>query len=117
APPAGAVVELQPPLRGEARLDQRQREETGVADGVARADEGVVAQRPLIVDRQSIDEGGRTHLEGNLLPRAGAHVAFLAGSALLEGRRGAILLPNRLQLDTGVDLDLVAGDAELRLLD
>src|SRR5206468_2568383 len=36
--------------------------------------------------------------------------------ALLEGGGRSILLPDRLQLDAGVDLDLVAGDAELRLL-
>src|SRR5205085_9123233 len=114
-PAAGAVVELEPLLRGEAGLEQRDREEARMADRIVRPDEGVVAERPVVVDGESVGEGGGgTAGEGDLLPRAGAHVAVLAGRSLLERRRGAILLPNGLQLDAGVDLDLVAGDADLR---
>src|SRR5829696_5356673 len=44
-------------------------------------------------------------------------VAVLAGDPFLPGRRGAVLLPDRLQLDAGMDGHLMAGDAELRLLE
>src|SRR6202521_5043871 len=88
-----------------------------MADRVARAGEGVIGQLAVGVDDLAVDEGGRAPCIAADLPRAVAHVAVLAGDALLGGGRRPVLLPDGLELDAGMDRDLVAGDAELRLDD
>src|SRR5205085_3651418 len=88
-----------------------------MADWIARADEFMIGQRAVVVDGLSVDDGRGTAREIGHAPRGGAHVALLAGGPFLVRRRVAVLLPNRLQLDPGMDLHLVAGDAELRLLE
>src|SRR5262245_47001601 len=88
-----------------------------MADVIAWPDDFIVPYRPVVVYGQSVDERSRTPREGRGLSRSGAHVAFLAGDSLLVGGGCAVLLPDGLELDAGMDLHLVAGHAELRLLD
>ena len=93
------------------------REDAGMGDRIAGADEAVIGVLAARVDLLAADDGGRRGrialgLAGHL-----AHVAVLAGDAGLARWAVAILIPDDFQLDAEVDGDLVTADAELRLGD
>jgi len=117
ATPFGAVVELQPPLRIERRLFWAEGEESRMNDRIARANETVIAQRSIVSHDAAVDVRGCSGKERDVLTGVRAHVALLAGDAFFGGGRGPVLFPNGFELDTGIDRDLVASDAELRLLE
>ena len=113
--PAGAPVELQPFLDAEGLGLRVVREDAGVGDRIARADEAVIGVLASRVDLLAADHGGgrgriALGLSGDL-----AHVAVLAGDARFACRAVAILIPHDLELDAQVDGNLMAADAELRL--
>ena len=115
--PAGAPIELQPILDAQGLGLGVVREDAGVGDRIARADEAVIGVLASRIDLLAADHGGgrgriALWLSGHL-----AHVAVLAGDAGFACRAVAILIPDDLQLDAEVNGDLVAADAELRLGD
>src|SRR6185295_11830325 len=76
-----------------------------------------VGQRPVFADGLAVDPGGPPGFKTDVQPRGFTHVASLAGDALLLGGRRPVLFPDGFELDAGMDLDLVAGGAELRFGD
>ena len=115
--PTGAPVELQPVLDADGLGFRVVREDAGVGDRIARADEAVIGVLASRVDLLAADHGGRRGRIALGFSRNFAHVAGLAGDAGFACRAVAILIPDDLQLDSQVDGDLVTADAELRLGD
>src|SRR5262245_12074542 len=115
--PAGAPVELQPILDAKSLRLGVVREDARMGDRIARADEAVIGVLASGIDLLAADHGGGRGRIAFWLSRHLAHVAVLAGDAGFACRAVAILIPDDLQLDTEVDGNLVAADAELRLGD
>ena len=107
-PPGRAIVELQPFLDTELLGIGVVREDAGMGDGIARTVEGVVVVNALRIDFLAGDDGGGPVFVALRLPGHTAHVAFLAGNALLGGRRIPVLLPHHFQLDARIDGNLMA---------
>src|SRR5262245_2413686 len=115
--PAGAPIELQPILDAEGLGLGVVREDAGVGDRIARADEAVAGVLASGIDLLAADHGGRRGRITLWLSRDLAHVAVLAADAGFACRAVAILIPDNLELDAEIDGDLVATDTELRLGD
>src|SRR5690606_33506855 len=90
------------------------REDAGMRDRIPRADKAVVRMLASRIDFLAADHGGRRGVIALRFPGDLAHVAVLAGDPFLACRAVAILVPDDLQLDSEIDGNLVATDAELR---
>src|SRR5690606_9355930 len=110
--PARAPAELQPLLHGEGLRLHVVREDAGMGDRIARADEAVIGMLAPRVDLLSTNHGGRCGRIALGFSRNLAHVAVLAGDAGLFCRAVTILIPYDLELDPEVDGNLMAADAE-----
>src|SRR5262245_51862920 len=111
--PGGAPVELQPILGAKGLSLGVVREDAGVGHRIARAYEAVIGMLASRIDLLAADHGGgrgrvAIRFSGDL-----AHMTVLAGDAGLARGTVAILIPDDLELDTQVDGNLVAADAEL----
>ncbi len=98
--PTGAPVELQPILDADGLGLRVVREDAGVGDRIARADEAVIGMLASRVDLLASDHGRRRGRIALGLSRDLAHVAVLAGDAGFACRAVAILIPDDLQLDS-----------------
>src|SRR5688572_22681361 len=85
-----------------------------MTDRITGTDESVVGQLPVIVDGMSIDDRGRTSGIADGQSGVRAHVALLTRNPFFGGGRSPVLFPDCFQLDSGMDLHLMAGHAELR---
>ncbi len=83
-----------------------------MSDRVARTYEGVVGVLAVRIDFFAVHNGRWRLFITAVLAGDCAHVAVLARNALFVGRRGAILIPNRLELDSRNDRNLMAGYAK-----